>query len=157
MATMTPTQNDNVVPKTPVIWTNPQRRSLKSPIMPKHKVEHCWPRTTLLQYVSSLFAESCKKLFEPLKLYILGELNLHSKNFMCFEKLRLTQRMHKAANTTKMCVSCDHWQSDFTCFRGTAQAAKRNVKQTYISNVSILRSFAQRMNFPDCNASERSW
>ena len=157
MATVNPTQNVNVVPEAPVIWTNPQRRSLKSSIMPKHKVEHCSPRTTLLQYVSSLFAESCKKLFELLKLYILGELDLHSENFMCFEKLRLTQRRHNAANTTNMCVSCDHWQSDFTCFRGTAQAAKRNVKQTYISNVSILRSFAQRMHFPNCNTSERSW
>ena len=157
MATMTPTQNVNVVPKAPVIWTNPERSSLKSLILPKHKAEHCSPCSTLLKYVSLLFAESWKKLIELLKVYILGELNLHSKNFMCFEKLRLTQRRHNAANTTNMCVSCDHWQSDFTCFRGTAQAAKRNVKQTYISNVSILRSFAQIMHFPNCNTSERSW
>ena len=101
MGTMTPTHNVNVVPKAPVVWTNPQRRSLKSPIMPKHQVQHCSPRSTLLQHVSSLFAESWKKLIELLKPYILCQLNLHSKNFMYFEKLRLTQRSTKPPTPPK--------------------------------------------------------
>ena len=70
-------------------------------IMPKHQVQHCSPRSTLLQYVSSLFAESWKKLIELLKLYILGEQNLQSKNVMYFEKLRLTQRSTKPPTPPK--------------------------------------------------------